>query len=59
MIDALHGLITPPLSASVAPAVVDNNHIFRASVSGFSSMAEAQAFCAHAAHVSKTCWVHR
>jgi hypothetical protein len=56
---ALHAEITPPLSGSVEPAVVNNVHIFRASVSGFSSMAEAQAFCAHVAHVSKTCWVHR
>jgi hypothetical protein len=56
---ALHAEITPPLSGSVEPAVVNNAHIFRASVSGFSSLAEAQAFCAHVAHVSKTCWVHR
>jgi hypothetical protein len=59
VLTALHAEITPPLSGSVEPAVVNNAHIFSASVSGFSSLAEAQAFCAHVAHVSKTCWVHR
>jgi hypothetical protein len=56
---ALHGLITPPLTTSVEPAVVQNAHLFRASVSGFTSMEAAKAFCARAASVSKTCWVHR
>ena len=39
-------------------ATVNNAHIFRASVSGFVSLGDAQAFCARAASVSKTCWVH-
>jgi hypothetical protein len=59
VLTTLHAMITPPLTGSVDPAVVNSAHIFRASVSGFSSMADAQAFCARAAHVAKTCWVHR
>jgi hypothetical protein len=58
VLNALHGLITPPLTQTVEPAVVANASIFRASVVGFVSLADAKAFCARAASVSKTCWVH-
>jgi hypothetical protein len=58
VLDRLHGMITPPLTVSVEPATVQNAHIFRASVIGFVSLADAQAFCARVASVSKTCWVH-
>jgi hypothetical protein len=59
VLNQLRAQITPPLTGSVEPAVVNNAHLFRASVSGFSSMEAAKAFCARAASVSKTCWVHR
>ena len=59
VLNQLHAMIAPPLTGSVAPAVVNNAHLFRASVSGFASMEAAKAFCARAASVSKTCWVHR
>jgi hypothetical protein len=59
VLNELHAMITPPLTTSVEPAVVQNAHIFRASVAGFTSMEAAKAFCARAASVSKTCWVHR
>ncbi|HEY2708643.1 MAG TPA: SPOR domain-containing protein [Caulobacteraceae bacterium] len=58
VLDQLHGLIAPPLTASVEAAQVQNQHIFRASVSGFASLTDARAFCNRAASVSKTCWVH-
>jgi hypothetical protein len=58
VLDRLHSLITPPLASGVEAATVNNAHIFRASVSGFVSLGDAQAFCARAASVSKTCWVH-
>jgi len=59
VLNELRAQITPPLTGSVEPAVVNNAHLFRASVSGFTSMEAAKAFCARAASVSKTCWVHR
>jgi hypothetical protein len=58
VLNALHGLIAPPLTATVEPATVQNANIYRASVVGFASLADAKAFCARAASVSKTCWVH-
>jgi hypothetical protein len=58
VLDRLHALITPPLTTSVEAATVNNAAIFRASVTGFVSLGDAQAFCARAAAVSKTCWVH-
>jgi len=59
VLNELHAMISPPLAGSIEPAVVNNAHLFRASVSGFTSMEAAKAFCARAASVSKTCWVHR
>jgi hypothetical protein len=58
VLDRLHALIAPPLTGGVEAATVNNVHVFRASVSGFVSLSDAQAFCARAASVSKTCWVH-
>ena len=58
VLDRLHSLITPPLASGIEAATVNNAHLFRASVSGFVSLGDAQAFCARAASVSKTCWVH-
>ena len=58
VLDRLHALITPPLTSSVEAATVNNAAVFRASVIGFVSLGDAQAFCARAASVSKTCWVH-
>jgi hypothetical protein len=58
VLDRLHALITPPLTSSVEAATVNNAAVFRASVTGFLSLGDAQAFCARAASVSKTCWVH-
>ena len=58
VLDRLHALITPPLTSSVEAATVNNAAVFRASVTGFVSLGDAQAFCARAASVSKTCWVH-
>jgi len=58
VLDRLRSLITPPLAGGVEAATVQNAHVFRASVSGFVSLGDAQAFCARAASVSKTCWVH-
>jgi hypothetical protein len=58
VLDRLHTLIAPPLTGGVEAATVNNVHVFRASVSGFVSLSDAQAFCARAASVSKTCWVH-
>jgi hypothetical protein len=58
VLDRLHALITPPLTSSVEAATVANAAVFRASVIGFVSLGDAQAFCARAASVSKTCWVH-
>jgi len=57
VLDRLHALITPPLTSSVEAATVNNAAVFRASVTGFVSLGDAQAFCARAASVSKTCWV--
>jgi hypothetical protein len=58
VLDRLHSLIAPPLTSGVEAATVNNAHVFRASVTGFVSLGDAQAFCARAASVSKTCWVH-
>jgi hypothetical protein len=58
VLDRLHSLITPPLTSGVEPVMVHNAQLFRASVTGFVSLGDAQAFCARAASVSKTCWVH-
>jgi hypothetical protein len=58
VLDRLRALITPPLTSGVEAATVNNAHVFRASVAGFVSLSDAQAFCARAASVSKTCWVH-
>jgi SPOR domain len=58
VLDRLHALITPPLTSDVEAATVNNAAVFRASVTGFVSLGDAQAFCARAASISKTCWVH-
>jgi hypothetical protein len=58
VLDRLHTLIAPPLTSGVEAATVNNVHLFRASITGFVSLSDAQAFCARAASVSKTCWVH-
>ena len=58
VLDRLHSLITPPLTSGVEAATVQSAQVFRASVTGFVSLSDAQAFCARAASVSKTCWVH-
>jgi hypothetical protein len=58
VLDRLHSLITPPLTSGVESATVQNAQVFRASITGFISLSDAQAFCARAASVSKTCWVH-
>lgn len=58
VLDRLHTLITPPLTSGVEAATVNNAAVFRASVTGFVSLGDAQAFCARAASVAKTCWVH-
>jgi hypothetical protein len=58
VLERLQGMIAPPLVGSVEAATVQNAHIFRASVTGFVSLGDAQAFCARVASVSKTCWVH-
>jgi hypothetical protein len=58
VLDRLHTLIAPPLTSGVEAATVNNVHLFRASVAGFVSLSDAQAFCARAQSVSKTCWVH-
>jgi hypothetical protein len=58
VLDRLRALITPPLTSSVEAATVNNVAVFRASVTGFVSLGDAQAFCARAASVAKTCWVH-
>jgi hypothetical protein len=57
-LDRLRSMIAPPLATSVEAAVVNNAHLFRASVTGFGTPGEAKAFCARAASVSKTCWAH-
>ena len=58
VLDRLHALITPPLTAGVEPATVNGAAVFRASVTGFVALSDAQAFCARAASLSKSCWVH-
>ncbi len=58
VLDRLRSLIAPPLTSGVEAATVNNAHLFRASVTGFVSLSDAQAFCARAQSVSKTCWVH-
>jgi hypothetical protein len=58
VLDRLRSLIAPPLAGGVEAATVNNAHLFRASVTGFVSLSDAQAFCARAASVSRTCWVH-
>jgi hypothetical protein len=59
VLKALGGLITPPLAGAVDEATVQGAKVYRADVAGFSSMAEAKAFCAKAASVTKTCWTRR
>ena len=59
VLDGLRALIAPPLTGSVQLALVQHAHFYRASVSGFASMAEARTFCARAAHVTSQCWVRR
>jgi hypothetical protein len=58
VLDRLRDLIAPPLSTKVEAATVQNVKLYRASVDGFATVADARAFCAKAAGVSKTCWVH-
>ena len=53
----LRPLIAAPLTTTIEQAVVGGDHVFRADVVGFSSAADAKAFCKSAAEVSKTCWV--
>ena len=57
VLDALKSLIAPPLAGSVEPAMVQGVQVYRANVSGFASVAEANAFCAKAKLVAKGCWV--
>ena len=57
VLNALRAQITPPLSGTVEPALVNGAQVYRANVTGFASKAEARAFCLQAAGVSKTCWV--
>jgi hypothetical protein len=59
VLKALGGLITPPLTGTVDEATVQGAKVYRADVAGFSSIAEAKAFCAKAASVAKTCWTRR
>jgi hypothetical protein len=56
-LDALHSLIGPPLAGTVEPATVGGVQVFRASVTGFASAADARGFCAKAAALVKACWV--
>ena len=58
-LDALKSLIAPPLAGAVESATVSGVQIFRASVTGFASPADARAFCAKATAVTKACWVRR
>jgi SPOR domain len=53
----LRPLIAAPLTTTIEQAVVGGAHVYRADVVGFSSAADAKAFCKSAAEVSKTCWV--
>ncbi len=53
----LRPLIAAPLTTTIEQAVVGGAHVFRADVVGFSSAADAKAFCKSAADISKTCWV--
>jgi hypothetical protein len=57
-LDRVRAMIAPPLATSVEAAVVNNAHLYRASVTGFASAGDAKAFCARIASVSKTCWAH-
>jgi len=52
---ALHAMIAPPLTGVVETAEVGGARVYRATVTGFGSQADARAFCARAA--VKTCWV--
>ena len=54
---SLRPLIAAPLTTTIEQAVVGGTHVLRADVVGFSSAADAKAFCKSAAEVSKTCWV--
>jgi len=58
VLDRLRGQITAPLTTAVEPASVAGAQVYRASVVGFASAADAKAFCSRAASVSKTCWAH-
>jgi hypothetical protein len=53
----LKTLLAPPLAGDVEPAIVGGAQVYRVSVSGFASAADARAFCARAQQVVKTCWV--
>jgi hypothetical protein len=57
VLDKLRDLIAPPLTTKVEAATVQNVKLYRASVDGFATVADARAFCARAASISKTCWV--
>jgi hypothetical protein len=59
VLNALRSLIAPPLAGTVEPATVHGTKVYRASVAGFGSTAEAKAFCAKAANLAKTCWVRQ
>lgn len=52
---ALHALIAPPLAGVVEAAEVGGARVYRATVTGFASQADARSFCARAG--VKTCWV--
>ncbi len=57
VLDELKSLIAAPLAGAVEPAVVQGVQVYRASVSGFTSVADANAFCAKAKDIAKACWV--
>jgi len=55
---ALRRLMPAPLTGVVEPATVNGAKVYRANVGGFASLADARAFCATVAAVTKTCWAH-
>jgi hypothetical protein len=56
---ALGALLAPPLAGDVEAAQVQGARVFRASVTGFASLAQARAFCAQAARLTRNCWVRQ
>jgi hypothetical protein len=58
VLDRVRGQVASPLTTTVELATVGAAQVYRASVVGFASAADAKAFCARIASVSKTCWAH-